>query len=371
MNKKIKIIFVVGARPNFIKIAPLLKEIKNYSHIKSILVHTGQHYDDKMSAIFFKDLNIKKPDYNLNIGGGSHGFQTGNIMIAFEKICLKEKPNLIVVVGDVNSTLACALVAVKLCIKIAHIEAGLRSFDKSMPEEINRIITDQISDYLFITEESAKNNLLKEGISSKKIFFTGNVMIDTLFNQIKSKNNNIKILQKLGIIKKQYSILTLHRPSNVDNKETLKTMLSVLNNIQQHIKIVWPIHPRAKNNINKFKLQYMFNKMKNIIIIEPLGYSEMAILVNNSKFVMTDSGGLQEETTALGIPCLTLRENTERPITIIQGTNILVGSNKNKIIKTVEKIINTKKNKSVIKKPKYWDGKTAKRIITILNKVTL
>src|SRR3989338_1365653 len=253
MNKKIKIIFVVGARPNFIKIAPLLKEIKNYSHIKSILVHTGQHYDDKMSAVFFKDLNIKKPDYNLNIGGGSHGFQTGNIMIAFEKIC-----------------------------------------------------------------------------------FTGNVMIDTLFNQIKSKNNNIKILQKLGIIKKQYSILTLHRPSNVDNKETLKTMLSVLNNIQQHIKIVWPIHPRAKNNINKFNLQYMFNKMKNIIIIEPLGYSEMAILVNNSKFVMTDSGGLQEETTALGIPCLTLRENTERPITIIQGTNILVGSNKNKIIKTVE-----------------------------------
>ena len=288
MNKKTTIIFVAGARPNFMKIAPLLQEVKKYPRIKPILAHTGQHYDYKMSNIFFKDLNIKKPDYNLNIGSGSHSFQTGNIMIKFEKICLKEKPKLVVVVGDVNSTLACALVAAKLCIKVAHIEAGLRSFDRKMPEEINRILTDQISDYLFTTEESAKNNLLKEGISSKKIFFTGNVMIDTLFNQIKSKNNNTKILQKLNIAKKQYSILTLHRPSNVDNRKILKRILEALNAIQKNIKIVWPIHPRTKNNINKFKLQSMFDKIKNIIITEPLGYSEMATLVSNSKFVMTD-----------------------------------------------------------------------------------
>lgn len=361
LKNNLKVIIVAGARPNFIKIASLLKEFKNYKKFQPILIHTGQHYDYKMSDLFFKELNIKKPDYNLGVGSGTHAYQTAKIMEKFEPIVLKEKPKLIIVVGDVNSTLAASLVASKLNISLAHIEAGLRSFDRNMPEEINRLLTDQLADYLFITELSAIKNLLNEGISRKKIFFVGNIMIDSIQNnknKIKSKKD---ILKQYGLISKKYAVLTLHRPSNVDNGKLLKKLFDIFKIISKKITIVFPIHPRTKKQISKIlNKNYNFN----IKIIEPLGYLEMLFLILNSLFVMTDSGGIQEETTFLGIPCLTLRKNTERPITVDIGTNEIVGSNKQKILKSISKILKGKWKKGKI--PKYWDGKTAKRIVKIL-----
>jgi len=364
-TKKIKVICVAAARPNFIKIAPLLEELKKHKQFKPILVHTGQHYDYSMSGSFFKELNIPKPNYNLGVKAGLHGKQTGKTMIEFEKICLKEKPQLVIVVGDVNATIACALVATKLHIKVAHIEAGLRSFDRNMPEEINRILTDHISDYLFTSCEDGNKNLLKEGINKKKIFFVGNIMIDTLLKQQK-KSKKSKILKKIKIKPKQYALLTLHRPANVDDKKRLKTLLQTFNLIQKKIKIIYPIHPRTKKQIKKFGFEKYLKQMKNFIITPPLGYLDMIHLLNNAKFLKTDSGGAQEESTVLKIPCLTLRDNTERPVTVNIGTNVIVGTNKNKIIKEVNKIL-TGDGKSG-KIPKYWDGKTAKRIINILIK---
>ncbi|MCD6441965.1 UDP-N-acetylglucosamine 2-epimerase (non-hydrolyzing), partial [bacterium] len=311
-SKRIKIICVAAARPNFMKIAPLLEEFKKHKEFKPILVHTGQHYDYNMSGSFFKELNIQKPNYNLGIKAGLHGEQTGKTMIEFEKVCLKEKPQLVIVVGDVNATIACALVASKLHIKVAHIEAGLRSFDRNMPEEINRILTDHISDYLFVTCEEGKNNLIKEGINEKKIFFVGNIMIDTLLKQQK-KSKKSKILENLNIKPKQYALLTLHRPSNVDDKKILKTLLQTFNIIQKKIKIIYPIHPRTQKRIKEFGFEKYIKQMKNFITIPPLGYLDMICLLNNAKFLLTDSGGLQEESTTLKIPCLTLRDNTERP----------------------------------------------------------
>jgi len=365
IKNKIKVICVAAARPNFMKIAPLLDEFKKHKEFKPILVHTGQHYDYNMSGSFFKELNIQKPNYNLSIKAGLHGEQTGKTMIEFEKVCLKEKPQLVIVVGDVNATIACALVASKLHIKIVHIESGLRSFDKNMPEETNRILTDHISDYLFTTCEDGKKNLLKEGIDKKKIFFVGNIMIDTLLKQQK-KSKKTKILKKLNIKSKEYSLLTLHRPSNVDNQKTLKTLFETFNIIQKKIKIIYPIHPRTQKRIKQFGLERHVKQMKNLIITPPLGYLDMIYLLDNSKFLMTDSGGTQEESTVLKIPCLTLRENTERPITVDVGTNIIVGTNKNKIIKETNKILLSKNKKSKI--PSLWDGHAAQRIIKILQK---
>ena len=352
-----KIINIVGARPNFVKIAPLMKEMKKNPQFDTILVHTGQHYDDQMSNSFFKDLDIPQPDINLNVGSETHAVQTAEVMIKFEKVCLKEKPDLIVVVGDVNSTLACALVAVKLGIKLAHVEAGLRSFDRSMPEEINRILVDQISDYLFITEEDAYENLIKEGISKNKIYFVGNIMIDSLKNSLEKQTD---ILERLNLKSKNYGIVTLHRPSNVDDKDKLQNLLEILNDIET--KLVWPMHPRTKNSIQKFNLE---DKLKKIVVTEALGYLDFISLLSQSKFVLTDSGGIQEETTYLKIPCLTIRKSTERPITINQGTNILVNSR--------EEIENALKNNLILKHdikiPKYWDGCTASRIVKILSKI--
>jgi len=363
MKQKTKIICVAAARPNFMKIAPLLEEFKKHKKFKPILVHTGQHYDYNMSGSFFKELNIQKPDYNLGIKAGLHGEQTGKTMIEFEKVCLKEKPQLVVVVGDVNATIACALAASKLHIKVAHIEAGLRSFDKNMPEEINRILTDHISDYLFTSCEDGKKNLLKEGINKKKIFFVGNIMIDTLLKQIQ-KTKKSKILKKLNIKHREYALLTLHRPSNVDNKKRLKNLLETFKIISQKITIVFPAHPRTIKQLKKFKLK-LGNQKSEILITPPLGYLDFTNLLDNSKLLLTDSGGLQEESTVLKIPCLTLRENTERPITVDIGTNIIVGTNKNKIIKEVNKILSGKGKRG--KQPKYWDGKTSQRIVKILN----
>ena len=362
-NKKNKVLCVVGARPNFIKIAPLLEEFKKYPKFKPILVHTGQHYDYEMSEVFFKDLNIPKPNYNLGIGSGSQAEQTGKVMMEFEKVCLKENPNLVIVVGDVNSTLAAALVAVKLNIPVAHIEAGLRSSDRAMPEEINRILTDQIADYLFVSDSAGVENLKREGINKKKIFYVGNIIIDTL-RKSKVKSQKSKILKKFNLKKKNYAVLTLHRPSNVDNKKIFGKIINILNKIQEKIRIILLLHPRTKKQIEVFGFKNKIDKLKNICFSEPIGYIDMLALMSNASLVMTDSGGIQEETTVLKIPCLTLRENTERPITVKVGTNIIVNRDKNKILKQVNKILSGQSKKGKI--PKHWDGRTAKRIVRIL-----
>lgn len=352
-----KIIKVVGARPNFVKIAPIISEVKKYPVIKYILVHSGQHYDKLMSDVFFKELDISKPDISLGVGSASHAAQTAQIMEKFEEVCLKEAPDLILIVGDVNTTLASALVAVKLGIKIAHVEAGLRSFDRSMPEEINRVLVDQISDYLFITEESAYYNLIKEGIDKKKIYFVGNVMIDSL---IKNLNNKTAIVEKLELIPREYCLVTMHRPSNVDNPEKLKEILGILQKI--NIPIVWPIHPRTKKNIDKFG----FNDLaKDLKLIEPLSYLNFISLLSDCKFVLTDSGGVQEETTYLGIPCITLRETTERPITVQRGTNVLANTKK-EINESIDKIMRNKKFYYKKRDIPKWDGKASQRIVSIL-----
>ncbi len=361
-----KILIIAGARPNFMKIAPLIKEIKKHSNrLNYYLVHTGQHYDKNLSKIFFDELEIPKPNINLKVGSGNKNYQITEIKRRFEPILLKENPNLVVVVGDVNSTIACASAAKKLNIKVAHIEAGLRSFDLAMPEEHNRIETDAISDYLFTTEENAYENLIKEGVNKNKIFFVGNLMIDTLIKNIeKAKKSDIR--KKLGLEKRNFAVSTIHRPSNVDKKEDLLKILSILDYIQKKIKIVLPLHPRTKTSIEKFGLNNKIKIMKNLIVTEPLGYLDFLNLILNSKFVLTDSGGIQEEATYLKIPCITMRFNTERPITVTQGSNVIVGNNKEKLISEFNKIMYNKFKKSSI--PKYWDGDVAKRIIEILLK---
>lgn len=337
-----------------------MAEYKRHPKIQPLLVHTGQHYDYEMSEIFFQNLEIPNPDIYLNVGNGSHAAQTAKIMAAFEKVVLKEQPDLIVVVGDVNSTLACSLVASKLNTKIAHVEAGLRSFDREMPEEINRIVTDSLSDYLFVSEGSGLKNLKKEGINSNKIHFVGNIMIDTLLANMNIINQS-NILEKLNLTKNEYSVMTLHRPSNVDSKEALLEILDILNSISEKIKIVYPIHPRPKKMIKAYNFSKKFEGLKNLLFIEPLGYIDFVKLVKDSNFVLTDSGGIQEETTILKVPCLTMRENTERPITIKKGTNHLVGRDRHKIMQCVDNILDNKIKKG--ETPEFWDGRTAERII--------
>jgi len=363
----IKILCFVGARPNFMKIAPIFEEMKKYpGKIKPVLVHTGQHYDFEMSKSFFKDLNIPTPDYNLAVGSGSHGEQVGKGLIRAERLLLAGKTDLVLVVGDSNACLVGSLAAAKLHIPVAHIEAGLRSFDMNMAEEINRILTDRISDYLFITEPSAKTNLLKEGISSSKIFFVGNVMIDSLIKSL-SQIKKSQILKKLRLEQKKYALLTLHRAENVDNKERMGKLISIIDKIQKKLKIVYPCHPRTKERIVKFGFLGRINKMKNLKIIEPLGYLEFSNLELNSKFVLTDSGGVQEEASFLHVPCLTFRDNTERPITVSEGTNIICGIDGKKVMKEVAKILIEKgKHGGRIK---YWDGIASKRIVSLLIKM--
>ena len=339
--------------------------MKKHLKLKPILVHTGQHYNKEMSKLFFDDLNLPSPDIYLGVGSASHAEQTAKVMVKFEKVLLEEKPDLVVVVGDVNSTIACALTAVKLSVPVAHIEAGLRSFDKTMPEEINRILTDSISTYLFTTCRDANDNLLREGISKKKIHFVGNVMIDTLLKHI-DKALQSNILDKLNLIPKRYAVLTLHRPSNVDNKKVFIEMLNAIEEIQKKIKFVFPIHPRTMKKIVEFKLENRIKRMKNFKIIEAMGYLDFLKLMSDSKLVLTDSGGIQEETTILKISCITLRDTTERPITVTKGTNIIVGSNKEKIIKESLKIIRGKGKQGNI--PELWDGKAAERIVRCIEK---
>ncbi len=364
---KLKVLSIVGTRPNFMKIAPLVAEFKKYKDVKHVLVHTGQHYDNAMSKLFFDELGLPKPDEHLFCPAGSKVDQQRNLLKNVIKAALeKQKPDLVIVVGDVNSTVAGAEAAHELGIKVAHVEAGLRSFDKTMPEEINRIRTDQVSDFLFTTEKSANFNLLKEGISKDKIFFVGNVMIDTLLNH-REKAKQSKILDELKLRKKEYCVLTLHRPSNVDNKESFKNVMYILGDIEKRIKIVFPVHPRTMKNIKKFNFDKKIKYLKNLILTEPLGYLDFLCLMDNSMFIITDSGGIQEETTVLGVPCLTLRKNTERPVTAEQGTNLLVSVNKKKVIKKAIEIIGDRIN-AKNKIPELWDGKAAKRIVEIIIK---
>lgn len=360
--KKLSILFAAGARPNFMKIAPLMEEARRHKQIQSTLVHTGQHYDEKMSKVFFHDLGIPAPDVNLEVGAGTPAEQTGKIMIAFDAVLQSHKPDLVVVVGDVNSTVACSLAAAKRSIKVAHIEAGLRSFDWTMPEEINRIVTDRLSDFLFCTEPSALKNLKREGVAKEKIFFTGNVMIDTLMKHKKQAQSS-KILEQLKISPgTPYALATLHRAANVDDPKNLTQLLNILQAVSRKgLKVIFPVHPRTKNNIQKCGI-----KTHDIQLCEPLGYLDFLKLQVDATMVLTDSGGVQEETTALGVPCLTLRENTERPVTITSGTNQLVGMDKKKILGAVDRILKKPWRKGKI--PLHWDGKASQRIIAILLK---
>jgi len=359
----VKIINVVGARPNFMKIAPIQREMTKYDHLQPFLVHTGQHYDEKMSKLFFQDLELPQPDAYLGVGSGTHAEQTARIMVEFEKVLDQQKADLIIVVGDVNSTAACSLVASKKGVKVAHVEAGLRSFDRTMPEEINRIVTDALSDYLFVSEKSGLENLRKEGIPEHKIFFTGNVMIDSLVYYL-NKADKSSILSDLRLDGYPYALITLHRPSNVDQKESYQRLLDAFSKIQERIKIIFPIHPRSRKMLNQFGFQHHIDSLKNLILIDPIGYLDFIKLMSEAALVLTDSGGIQEETTYLGIPCLTMRENTERPVTVDIGTNFLVGSDPHKIVTETNKILIHGSKPSQV--PELWDGHTAERIVSII-----
>ncbi|HUV58656.1 MAG TPA: UDP-N-acetylglucosamine 2-epimerase (non-hydrolyzing) [Desulfatiglandales bacterium] len=358
-----KTFLVAGARPNFMKIAPVYREALKYGRVECKIVHTGQHYDYEMSQVFFDDLEIPEPHFFLNAGSGSHAVQTAKIMVSFEELCMKERPDLVMVVGDVNSTLACSVVAKKLLVKVAHVEAGLRSFDLTMPEEINRMVTDSISDYFFVTEESGMKNLLKEGKQKDRIHFVGNVMIDNLLYQArKLESDNGKRFSTFSLKQERedYIFLTLHRPSNVDFEETFDEIAMALNQIADKTPILFPAHPRTQKMMKKFNIRLS----KNIILLPPLCFKESLFLWKDATLVMTDSGGLQEETTALGVPCVTLRENTERPITIEMGTNILAGTKKESILRAYRASIeNRRKNVSV---PPKWDGRVSQRIWKII-----
>lgn len=365
-----KIINIVGARPNFMKMAPIIEAMNKYpGKIQHLLVHTGQHYDQKMSKAFFDDLGMPKPDIDLGVGSGSQAEQTGRIMIAFEKVCEAEQPDLVIVVGDVNSTMACTITAKKLGIQVAHVEAGLRSRDMSMPEEINRLCTDVLCDHLYTTDRIADENLRREGIAPEKIHFVGNVMIDTLLKH-KQMAARLDLRNSLGLEPGGYATLTLHRPSNVDDKQTLQGILEVLQEISKELPIIFPIHPRTRKMVDQFNLGHYFNlghrsnrgdKVAGIWLTEPLGYLEFLHLNMQAKLVLTDSGGLQEETTVLGVPCITMRNNTERPITCEVGTNIMVGNQPDEILKQARKILGGKVKQGTI--PEKWDGHAAERIV--------
>jgi UDP-N-acetylglucosamine 2-epimerase (non-hydrolysing) len=361
-----KVISVVGARPNFMKVAPIHRAFENYKNIEHFIVHTGQHYDKNMSDAFFQDLEMPHPKHFMNIRSGSHAEQTAKVMVEFEKVILEEKPDLVIVVGDVNSTVACSLTAVKLHIPVVHVESGLRSGDRKMPEEINRIVTDSICDYAFVTEKSGKENLIKENYPEDRIFFVGNTMIDSQYFAL-PKLNESSIIEDLKLNRKTYVLSTVHRPSNVDNKEQLSDLLDVFEKISQKRTVVIPMHPRTKNNLEKFDLQDKLDQLNNIVVTGPMGYLDFLNLMKNCDFVLTDSGGIQEETTALGVDCITIRTTTERPSTIEEGTNVLVYPNKEKIEEAVDKYLSGERKEGSV--PYLWDGKAAERITEKISKI--
>lgn len=359
-----KIINVVGARPNFMKIAPIMAAYKNFSELEPLLVHTGQHYDEKMSDLFFRQLEIPEPDINLGVGGGSHAVNTAETMKAFEPVCLSERPNAVLVVGDVNSTIACSLVASKLGIKVIHVEAGLRSFDRTMPEEINRVLTDSISDLLFCTEQSGVDNLLREGVAPEKIHLVGNVMIDTLLRN-REKAQASLVLEDLNLQPQNYAVLTLHRPSNVDDPEVFSGILEALEVIQRDWTIIFPVHPRTRSNLRQNGLGARLDAMPRIRLVDPVGYLDFLKLMASSRLILTDSGGIQEETTILKVPCLTMRNNTERPVTLQCGMNRLVGNRPEGILRAYHEVMSAQEPANV---PPLWDGQAAGRIVKIIAK---
>ncbi|MBI2830687.1 MAG: UDP-N-acetylglucosamine 2-epimerase (non-hydrolyzing) [Chloroflexi bacterium] len=370
-----KVLLVCGARPNFMKISPLIRAIDRHNFsgekplVERVLVHTGQHYDYQMSELFFQELELPRPDVHLGVGSGTHAEQTGKVMLELEKVLVELKPDMVIVVGDVNSTLAAALAAVKLHIKVAHVEAGLRSYDKSMPEEINRVLTDHISDYLFTPSRDADENLIKEGIPREKVFFVGDVMVDSLLYNRK-KASQRRILDVFNLREGNYALLTLHRPSNVDDKENLSRLVEAIYEMGQQLPIIFLCHPRTRINIEKFGLISLFQmdksaaNSKGVLLTEPLGYLDCLRLMMDSAFVMTDSGGMQEETTVLNVPCLTLRDTTERPITITQGTNTLVGNDTRRMKEEANAILEGRGKKGI--QLDFWDGKAAERIMDVL-----
>ena len=363
MSRALKIVNVVGARPNYMKIAPIYRAMEEYPEIQSCIVHTGQHYDHAMSDLFFNQLELPEPHYHLGVGSASHGEQTGKIMIAFEPILAELKPDVVVVVGDVNSTIACGLVATKMGIRLAHVEAGLRSFDRTMPEEINRVMTDQISDYLFTTEASAHENLKMEGIKKGKIFFVGNVMIDSLLRHRKKAAGG-DALRNLGLEPNNYVLVTLHRPSNVDDRDMLVQLISALCDLSEKVPVVFPLHPRTRSRVQAFGLEDMFNRSHGFVLTEPLGYLDFVQCMDNALVVVTDSGGVQEESTVLGVPCITVRDNTERPVTVSEGTNVVVGRNPTRLLEEAFRVLRGEGKKGRV--PALWDGSAAERIVRIL-----
>jgi UDP-N-acetylglucosamine 2-epimerase (non-hydrolysing) len=354
------VVHVVGARPNYMKIAPVMEALRPVDGLRQLLVNTGQHYDDSMAGGFLRDLELPCPDRDLGIGSGSHAVQTARVMMAFEEICLEERPDLVVVVGDVNSTLAASLVAAKLVVPLAHVEAGLRSFDRSMPEEINRIVTDRLADLLLTPSRDANENLRAEGIPEERIHLVGNVMIDTLRRRLPLATLD-RIRDRIPVAERSYAVLTLHRPSNVDEPDTFRNILRAVRTIASTLPVVFPVHPRTRNRLREFNLEA---ELDGTILTEPLGYIDFLSLTSHARLVLTDSGGLQEESTALGISCLTLRQNTERPVTVTQGTNRVVGTRTSDIIRGFEQAMAATASPPI---PELWDGHAADRIAAVVS----
>ncbi len=360
----LKFISVVGARPNFMKVAPLHRALLPHAdRVKHLICHTGQHYDEKMSKVFFEDLELPQPDIYLGVGSGSHAEQTARVMVEFEKVLLAEKPDLVIVVGDVNSTLACSVTAAKLHVPVAHVEAGLRSFDRDMPEEINRMVTDVIADYLFVTEQAGLRNLRHEGIPDEKIFFVGHVMIDSLA-QYREKSRHSRALEEFGLAPKKFTLVTLHRPSNVDLRENLEKILTIFEQLQAETRFVFPVHPRTRKRIAEFGLQQRVDAIASLTLCDPIGYLDFLRLMDNAALILTDSGGIQEESTWLRVPCVTLRETTERPVTAEIGTNEVVGLDIALAVEKSRAALNGSAKHGKI--PELWDGHAAERIVAIL-----
>ncbi|RKG60604.1 UDP-N-acetylglucosamine 2-epimerase (non-hydrolyzing) [Corallococcus sp. AB011P] len=354
-----KVIHIVGARPNFMKVAPIHRAISARTSLRQLVIHTGQHYDAKMSDVFFADLGLPPPEIHLGIGSGSHAEQTAKMMVEMEKVFLQEKPDLVSVVGDVNSTIAAALVTSKLAIPLSHVEAGLRSFERHQPEEINRVVTDRLSDLLLTPSRDADANLLKEGIDPKHIHLVGNVMIDSLLSS-KEKADQLPTLKNLGLTPKGYVVATLHRPSNVDNPKLLAGLLGVLMDVAKELPVVFPVHPRTRKMISEQGLASKLEQTPGLKLVDPMGYLEFLSITSQAKLVMTDSGGLQEETTALNVPCLTMREQTERPITVEVGSNEVVGTDPARIREAANRVLSGDFKKGRV--PELWDGRTGERI---------
>jgi len=356
---EIQLMCVAGARPNFMKVAPLLRAFLESGRIRATLVHTGQHYDPSLSDVFFSDLGIPPPDVHLGVGSGSHAVQTARVMQAFEPVVEEKKPDFVVVVGDVNSTVACSLVAAKLCYRVAHVEAGLRSFDRTMPEELNRLLTDQLSDLLFVSEPSGLANLAREGIPERKVHHVGNVMIDSLA-RFREPARARQAHRRLGLEAKSFALATLHRPANVDGREGLLRVLSLLQAAALRMPVLFPVHPRTRARLDQFGLRERLESLPGMRLCEPLGYIDFLSLMDSAAAVITDSGGVQEETTFLGVPCFTLRPNTERPITVELGTNELLPLDPDVVGERLDRVLRGEGKRGIV--PPLWDGHAAERI---------